>query len=222
MRERLSTPRDALAALAADREQLLRQMGVSRETLQRLDIFVDRLLMWQSRMNLVAPSTLGEIWTRHVGDSLQLAELAPDAQRWLDLGSGGGFPGLVVAAALKGTCRVTLVESNSRKCAFLRDCARAMQLDVRVVDARIEAAMPSLAAEAWDVVSARALASLSELLAMAEKLLTSGSVGLFCKGELATVELTEASKSWMVNADLLPSRFHADGRIVVVRGLSRR
>src|SRR5262245_35908813 len=116
---------DVVAALAADREAALALVPVSRETLARLDRFVATLLTWQRRINLIAPATVREIWTRHVADSLQLLALAPTARVWLDLGSGGGFPGLVIACALAETSgtRVHLVESNGKKAAFLREAA---------------------------------------------------------------------------------------------------
>src|SRR5262249_25552157 len=119
------TERTVAAALAADREAALAVAPVSRETLDRLDRFVATLLTWQKRINRIAPATVGEIWTRHVADSLQLVSLAPAARVWLDLGSGGGFPGLAIACALETPGgRVHLIESNGKKAAFLREAVR--------------------------------------------------------------------------------------------------
>src|SRR5687768_7687438 len=114
--------------LAADRERALALTPVSRETVVRLDAFVNLLLKWQRTTNLVAASTIDQVWTRHIADSLQLLPLAPDARRWIDLGSGGGFPGLVLACALRETpgVAVHLVESNGKKASFLRQAARQL------------------------------------------------------------------------------------------------
>jgi len=207
--------------LSADRRRALTLLPVSRETAERLDGFVDSLLHWQRRINLIAPSTVGEVWTRHVADSLQLLALAPNTRAWIDLGSGGGFPGLVVACALAETGgTVQLVESNAKKAAFLRETARALRLPGLVHATRIEDF-----AKAWtgpaDVVTARALAPLSSLLAYAEPLLKTGAQALFFKGQDVESELTEASRYWSMEADLVPSRTSVSGRIVVVRSARR-
>ena len=199
------------------REAMLAAYDVSRETSARLDILINELARWQKIKNLVGPSTLPEVWTRHVADSLQLLAVAPEARRWLDLGSGAGFPGLVIAAALagQGGAEVHLVESNSRKCAFLRHAARLMGAPAQVHEARIEAIVfPGFAARGIEVVTARALAPLEELVAWTEPLLKSGAVGLFPKGREVQSELTAASKSWRLDAELIPSRTDPSGRIV--------
>lgn len=193
--------------------------SVSRETLRRLDLLVDLLAKWQRTINLVAPASLPHIWQRHVADSLQLAALAPKAAaRWVDLGSGGGFPGLVVAAALaeRPGADIHLVESDTRKAAFLREVIRLADLPAAVHAQRIEAVAPGLAAGSH-VVSARALAPLPKLLDLAAPFLAAGALGLFLKGKDATRELTEAGKGWTLDAELAPSRTDPDGRIVVVR-----
>jgi 16S rRNA (guanine527-N7)-methyltransferase len=209
--------------LSADRVRALALVTVSRETLARLDELVTLLLKWQATTNLVAPSTLGHIWTRHVADSLQLLTLAPDARIWLDLGSGGGFPGLVLACALAETAdaRVHLVESNAKKAAFLREAGRALKLPVLVHATRIEDVIHRWS-EPVDIVMARALAPLADLLAYAEPVLQKGAQGLFPKGQDVEVELTEASKYWRIDATLAPSVTSADARIVVVRRAERR
>lgn len=195
------------------------ERAVSRETFQRLVLIVGLLAKWQKTINLVAPASLPQVWERHVADSLQLVALAPaTTTRWVDLGSGGGFPGLVVAAVLaeRPQARVHLVESDTRKAAFLREAARQGALPVEVHAQRIEKAAPALAA-GCQVVSARALAALPKLLDLSAPFLAAGALGLFLKGKDVTRELTEAAKGWTLDIELAPSRTDADGRIVVVR-----
>jgi len=202
--------------IEADRARAVALFGdsVSRETWDRLDRFVALLLKWQKTTNLVAPSTLQNLWTRHVADSLQLLDLAPAANRWIDLGSGAGFPGLVIACALGPTGEVHLVESNQKKASFLREAARVLALPAIVHAGRIE---DLVAEKPFDVVTARALAPLDRLIGYAIPLLTTGAVGLFPKGQDVGAELTQASKSWSIEAELIPSKTDPHGRIVVVR-----
>jgi 16S rRNA (guanine527-N7)-methyltransferase len=206
--------------LSADRAHALALTPVSRETLDRLDRFVAVLLTWQRRVNLIAPSTEPEIWTRHIADSLQLLALAPQARIWVDLGSGGGFPGLVIACALaeRAGAQVHLIEANAKKAAFLREAARVTGVPVLVHGERIEAFVRKAPAGA-EVVTARALAPLAELLAYAYPLLKSGACGLFPKGQDVESELTEAAKYWKIQVSLALSRTDPKARIVVVRGL---
>ena len=208
-----------------DRAQALALISdsVSRETLARLDRFAALLIRRQETLNLIAASTLPHIWTRHIADSLQLLPLAPNARKWIDLGSGAGFPGLVIACALTETSgtEVHLVESKQKKAAFLRDVASALSLPVLVHARRIE----DFAAEniaRFDVVTARAVAPMEKLLGYAIPLLTTGAVGLFPKGQDVAAELTQASKSWSIEFDLIPSKTDAQARIVRVRRASRR
>jgi len=181
------------------------------------------LSKWQKTTNLVAPSTLGEAWTRHLADSLQLLPLAPDARRWVDLGSGGGFPGLVLACALAEVSgsKVDLVESNGKKAAFLREAARLLEVRALVHAARIEDFVASHD-EPVDIVTARALAPLTELLAYALPLMQKGARGLFPKGQDVGAELTEASRYWKIDAELVPSKTNSTGQIVLVRSAERR
>lgn len=219
----LRTPPPPPAVLEADRARALALIAVSRETNSRLDRFVATLLDWQQRVNLIAPSTQPQLWTRHIADSLQLLALAPEAMVWADLGSGAGFPGLVIACALAGrpdAC-VHLVESNGKKAAFLRAAAQAASVPAMVHAMRVADFMASAPPPA-EVVTARALAPLSDLLAMAYPLLAKGAVGLFPKGEKAEAELTEAAKSWNIDATLVASRTDPKARIVVVRGAQWR
>jgi 16S rRNA (guanine527-N7)-methyltransferase len=188
---------------------------VSRETAERLAIYAEELARWQRALNLVSAGSLGEIWTRHIDDCLQIAELEPSAPVWLDLGSGAGLPGLIAAAAQPGR-QVTLVESDLKKCAFLRTTARRMGLDVDVQPTRIERFVAP-ADFRPDVVSARALAPLVKLLAYAQPFLHKGAHGLFPKGRSAGRELTEAQESWIFEVDIVPSRTDPEGRILRVR-----
>jgi 16S rRNA (guanine527-N7)-methyltransferase len=205
------------ADLAADRSRALALVPVSRETTARLDRFVALLLEWQQRMNLIAPSTEPIIWTRHIADSLQLLALAPNAKRWADLGSGAGFPGLVLACALADThgAEVHLVESKTKKAAFLREAAQATGAPVIVHAERIEDFVKH-APPQIDIVTARALAPLPDLLAAAYPLLKSGAVGLFPKGQDVDAELTEAAKCWNIQASLATSRTDPRSRVVIV------
>jgi 16S rRNA (guanine527-N7)-methyltransferase len=210
--------------LAADRTRALALVDVSRETLVRLDTFVNLLLKWQQHTNLVAPTSLGLVWTRHIADSLQLLDLASErAQTWVDLGSGGGFPGVVLACALtdRPGARMILVESIGKKANFLQECVQTLQLPALVHTCRIEDFVRSFS-DSVDVVTARALAPLPTLLAYAEPLLKRGAQGLFPKGQDVEVELTESTKSWKIDAALVPSRTSEQGRILVVRHIKRR
>ena len=206
--------------LSADRDRALTLTPVSRETLARLDRFVALLLGWQRRMNLIAPSTEPQIWTRHVADSLQLLTLAPQARIWCDLGTGAGFPGLVIACALADTpgAHVHLVESTGKKVAFLREAVKATAAPATVHAMRAEEFIAA-AAEPVDVVTARALAPLPKLIALAYPLLKKGTLGIFPKGQDVAVELTAAAKCWNIQASLALSRTDPKARIVVVRGL---
>lgn len=207
--------------LAADRNAALALTPVSRETAERLDRFVALLLTWQQRLNLIAPSTEPQIWTRHIADSLQLLALAPQARIWADLGSGAGFPGLVVACSLADTAEahVHVIESNAKKAAFLREATRVTGAAAVVHDGTIAGFVAKLR-EPIEVVTARALAPLPQLLRMASPLLIKGALGLFPKGQGIEAELTKAAKCWRIQATLAVSRTDQKARIVVVQGLA--
>ncbi|MGV2978161.1 16S rRNA (guanine(527)-N(7))-methyltransferase RsmG [Roseibium alexandrii] len=171
---------------------------VSRETLDRLQIYVDLVLKWQPAQNLIAPSTIPDIWTRHVADSLQTQWSYPEAKVWVDIGSGGGFPGVVTAILLadEPDTHVHMIESNQRKAAFLRTALRETGSKGTVHAGRIESV-----AEGWnhgpvDAVSARALASLNLLFDLAEPFTAQGSKAVFHKGQDFRRELDEVSDSW--------------------------
>ena len=209
-------------ALAADRAEALRLTPVSRETQQRLESFVALLLQWQQTTNLIAPSTIPKLWTRHIADSLQLLDIVPNVTVWVDFGSGGGFPGIPVACALadRPGAKVHLVESNGKKAAFLREAIRVTGVPAVVHARRIEDCGDSFG-DKVDVVSARALAPLKILCDQAFPLIARGAVGLFPKGQDVAAELTEAAKYWRIEAETVPSRTSPEGCIVVVKGLLR-
>lgn len=208
---------------SGDRTRGLALVPVSRETERLFDQLVGLLTRWQRVKNLVGPATLATVWTRHLADSAQLPALAPQALRWVDLGSGAGFPGLVIAILLrdKEGAQVHCVEANSRKCAFLREVARTLSLPVVVHDGRIEDVLPTLSGPV-DVVTARALAPLTDLLTMTSGLLTTGALGLFPKGQDVGDELTEASKCWIFKASTVASKTDPKARIVLVESLGPR
>jgi len=210
----------ALPDLAADRAKALALTPVSRETTARLDQFVAVLMAWQQHTNLIAASTESTLWTRHIADSLQLLALAPAARIWVDLGSGGGFPGLILACALADLpedrkAQVLLIESNTKKAAFLREAARITGAPAEIHMERI-ADFVRHAPPRIDIVTARALAPLPKLLVEAYPLLKTGAKGLFPKGQDVAAELTEASKCWTIQSSLVPSRTDSRSGIIVV------
>ena len=199
-------------------EDFAAQTGVSRETLARLKAYADVLLDWNARHNLVARSTLPDLWRRHFWDSAQLAPLIPEAARTLaDLGSGAGFPGLVLAA-MRPDLAVTLHEATTKKCAFLEAAAERMGLSVTVRNARLE----DLSRQPFDVVTARALAPLPQLLAYAQNFVGLNSVCLFLKGQNVGAELTEAHKYWNIKPSQVPSQTDPSAAIVIVREMGPR
>jgi len=198
--------------------------SVSRETRARLETYLDLLIKWQASINLVAPSTLEDAWVRHFADSAQLMAHAPDDLKlWLDIGSGAGFPGLVIAIMLMDPmpgAEVCLIESDTRKCAFLQSVIAATGAPARVLPMRIEKAVERLDAQP-DVISARAVAPLPKLLDMIAPYWSQGCVGLFLKGRDVASELTEAAKCWTIRASHVPSTTPGDGVILKLEELAR-
>jgi 16S rRNA (guanine527-N7)-methyltransferase len=197
------------------REEFTKLTNVSRETLERLTAYADLLQRWQSRMNLVAPDSLADLWRRHFLDSAQLFPHIPEAARVADLGSGGGFPGLVLA--IIGLEDVTLIESNQRKCAFLREVARVTEAKVTVAASRVEDFVPS---QPFEIVTARALAPLEKLLPWAAPLLARDGFCLFLKGRLAAEELTIAQKRWHMIVERSMSVTDEQGSILKIQELT--
>jgi 16S rRNA (guanine527-N7)-methyltransferase len=213
--------------LREDRERALAMFDVSPETVARLDRFVDVLLTWQRHTNLIAPSTIPSLWTRHVADSLQLLDLVetPYAKpsTWLDLGSGGGFPGVVIACALADVAgaQVHMVESIQKKATFLREAIHETNAPGIVHHTRIESLARSFDAAAVDYVTARALAPLPDLLETVFPFINKGAKALLLKGQDLDHELTESTKHWHIQAETVPSRTSTAGRILIVHALSQ-
>jgi len=206
------TPRDQVPL---DAEGFRRATAVSRETLARLQTYLRLLEKWQPRINLVGPATLRDPWRRHLLDSAQLLPLIPEsARRLADLGSGAGFPGLVLA--ILGVPDVHLIESDHRKVAFLREVAAATTTPVTIHPARIEAVPPLQA----DVVTARALAPLARLMAYGLPCLGPKGVCLFLKGEQADEELAAARTEWSMVIERFPSRSDPSGTVLRLSAIS--
>ena len=193
---------------------------VSRETMKRLVLFHGLLVKWNARINLVSRSSLNDFWVRHVADSVQVFRLAPSARTWADLGSGGGFPGLIAAILAKlerPDLNVTLIESDQRKSAFLRTVIRETGVSCNVIPERIEKAER----QAADIVSARALADLTELLAYSERHLAAGGTALFPKGVTWQKELEIARTQWSFDVEVIESQTMPGAAILKIEGASR-
>ncbi|SEC13750.1 16S rRNA (guanine527-N7)-methyltransferase [Rhizobiales bacterium GAS191] len=211
-------------ALQQDRERAIAALDVSRETIARLDLYVGLLLKWQKAINLVAPSTLPAIWTRHILDSAQIADLGAEHRLWADLGAGAGFPGMVIALMQQSRhpdCTVHLVESDRRKASFLMEAVRISGAPAIVHADRIETVAASLAGRVT-AVTARALAPLPKLLELAEPLLTSGADGFFPKGQALDLEIEQALTLFRFDMRLVPSRTETSAKIAVIRAFRRR
>lgn len=194
---------------------------VSRETMERLETYEALLKKWNPAINLVSKSTLEDAWQRHIVDSAQIYELSEgEVDHWADLGSGGGFPGMVIAilAMEKLTPkRVSLVESDTRKCTFLRTVARETDTKVKIVNARIEDCLPLNA----DILSARALADLSALLSFADQHLSPPGRALFLKGASWQKELEDAQRAWRFDHQVVKSKTEDGPAILRISGVSR-
>lgn len=197
------------------------RFDVPRETLAKLDIYAAMLVEWQSRLNLVGPATLPKLWERHILDSAQLLDHLPTAGplKWIDVGSGAGFPGLVIAM-MRDDVALTLVESREKKCAFLRAVVDACGLGgrVTVLSQRIE----SLPSARFDVISARALASLTQLFDWGLRFAESDTRWILPKGASVDDELAEARKKFSFSVNLQPSITDPAARIVLASGVQRR
>ena len=196
-----------------------RELGVARETVSRLSTYVEILTIRNQQLNLVAESTMQQVWRRHILDSAQLVEQIPlSTKSIVDLGSGAGFPGMVLAIVLseRPGLKVHLIESIQKKCRFLDEVAEATQTPVQVHWTRAEA-VKNLRA---DVITARAVAPLDKLLKLAYPYFRPSSTGLFLKGKSLSHELTLASKSWKLDSTPVPSRSDPSGIVLRVTGLS--
>ncbi|MGB0798606.1 MAG: 16S rRNA (guanine(527)-N(7))-methyltransferase RsmG [Planktomarina sp.] len=199
---------------------MMRAQSVSRETIADLELFEAEVRKWTPKINLVSKSTLENLWDRHILDSLQLTEMAPTTGLWVDMGSGGGFPGIVLAIWAKHNVpklQFKLIESDARKSAFLLNCVQKFDLNVVVHIERVES-MDDLTA---NVVSARALASLDELLAMSERLLASDGICVFPKGITHLAEVQEAKKQWSFEHDVIQSTTNAGAAVLRISNVRR-
>jgi len=202
--------------------------AVSHETFADLCAYESLLRKWQPHINLIANSTVNNIWQRHILDSAQLYPLASDARNWLDLGSGGGFPAIVIACLLKqrneensSVAHIDLVESNGKKTVFLRQVIEALNLPASVHQERIEHILPALPAP--QVITARALASLDNLCSyiapLALKAEGRAPIALLQKGRLYEQEIAEAKQHWQFDTEIIPSRIDDDSVILLLRNV---
>lgn len=195
-------------------------LNVSRETLEKLSLYHDLTLKWTARINLVSKSSIPELWNRHIWDSAQLMLLPHEGDAWVDIGSGGGFPALVVAIISQEVApsrRVTMIESDQRKAAFLRTVIRELELAASVIVQRVEDVSPMDA----DIVSARALADLTELLAFAHRHLDINGSALFMKGAIWQKELQIASESWSFQHEAHTSKTNPEAAILKIKDIER-
>ena len=194
-------------------------LPVSRETFLKLEILADGVERWQPKTNLIANGTLDDLWSRHIADSLQSIALKPSAKHWIDIGSGGGFPGLVIAAcmAMSEDSTVHLVESNSKKCAFLRQMNRQMGAKAEIHADRIESAAKRISTP--EIVTARALAALPKLLDLASPWLLDGAIGLFHKGRDFEAEIKECDGLWEFDLINHPSTISDESVILEISNL---
>jgi 16S rRNA (guanine527-N7)-methyltransferase len=201
-----------------DRAAASRLCPVSRETLERLDAYVALLRKWRGTVNLISTNSFAQVWTRHIADSAQLLAFAPKARVWVDMGSGAGFPGLVIAIQLVGLAgaRVHLIESDQRKCAFLREAARLTGAPAEIHNARIENA-DALVTDSVDAVTARALAPLPQLLAFARIWLDQGAIGVFPRGKTAALQTEDYSTFPNYTIEFPRSRIDHASKIAVAR-----
>jgi 16S rRNA (guanine527-N7)-methyltransferase len=201
-----------------DRRAALRLVPVSRETDDRLAIFVELLDRWRHKTNLISNSTFSSVWTRHIADSAQLTALAPDAKRWVDMGSGAGFPGLVIAIQLANIpgAIVHCIESDGRKCAFLREAARATGAAAQIHPARVEAIDPESLGPV-DAVTARAFAPLPLTLKLARPWMALGAIAVFPRGESAKDQIAALPEATAYAIETLPSIVDPKAAILRIR-----
>jgi 16S rRNA (guanine527-N7)-methyltransferase len=211
-------PKNLADQLADDRHAALRLVPVSRETEDRLATFVDLLDRWRHKTNLIADSTFASVWTRHVADSAQLIALAPEAKRWVDMGSGAGFPGLVIAIQLANVSGgvVHCIESDQRKCAFLREATRATGAAAIIHPERVESIDPSSLGTV-DAVTARALAPLPLTLKLARPWMARGAMAVFPRGESARDQIAALPEASAYAIEALPSSVNPKAAILRIR-----
>jgi 16S rRNA (guanine527-N7)-methyltransferase len=215
---RASASGDLAERLAKDRAEARLLVPVSRETEERFAVFVELLARWRKTTNLISEASFPSVWTRHVADSAQILALAPGAKRWVDLGSGAGFPGLVIAIQLVGVpgAVVHCVESDQRKCAFLRETARATGAPAQIHPQRVEA-LDAKQLGPVDAVTARAFAPLPLTLKLAKVWIDSGAVGVFPRGRSAEDQLEALARDPAYAIEMLPSAVDSEAAILRIR-----
>ena len=215
---RASTSWDPADLQLTDRASALRLVPVSRGTEQRLAILVDLLTRWRKAANLISEISFASVWTRHIADSAQLLGLAPGAKRWVDMGSGAGFPGLVIAIQLAEVpgAIVHCIESDQRKCAFLREAARATGAAAQIHPQRVDTVDADKLGSV-DVVTARAFAPLPLTLELAKVWLERGAQGVFPRGRSAEDQLKGLNLNRAFALEVLPSVINADAAILRIR-----
>ncbi len=214
-----------LSTVISSPKEFISKFNVSREAVERIEIYENELKRWQKAVNLVSPSTLDQIWHRHFADSAQLLEHLPAESRHLaDVGAGGGFPGLVLAVLCQSRrdFRVTLVESDMRKAAFLRETARRMEIPVEILSTRIESDASVKQLNDVDTITARAFAPFDRLFGLVSPVFGSNTVGLFLKGREVDREIEDAQANWLFDVELHESLTDQGGRIAIVRNLMPR
>ncbi len=191
---------------------------VSRETISRLELYKDLLIKWQRRYNLISPKSIDVLWERHFEDSLQLLRyISYECNTIVDLGSGAGLPGMVLAIAATHRPQVTLIESDTNKCIFLENVSRETKVDVKIINGRIESAKNIRG----DLIVARGLASLSKLFEYSEPLIKKNATLLFLKGERFENEVQEAKIKWNFDLEIFSSLTDSTGRILKIKNLQR-
>jgi 16S rRNA (guanine527-N7)-methyltransferase len=218
LHERDLTLANTAERIAKDRAAALRLVAVSRETAERLDLFVELLARWRRTTNLIGETTFASVWTRHIADSAHILGLAPTANRWVDMGSGAGFPGLVIAIQLAGVpgAVVHCIESDQRKCAFLREVARTTGAAAEIHPVRVESVDPAGLGPV-DAVTARAFAPLPTTVRFAKVWLEQGAVGVFPRGQSVQDQLATLPLKQSYAIEIVPSVVDNKAAILLIR-----
>lgn len=195
----------------------IRSADVSRETSEKIEKYLSILDSWRNQLNLIGPNEWERIWERHILDSHQLRKFIPESAQVSDIGTGAGFPGIILAASASGSGRITLIESSAKKCKFLQTVAEQTELPISVVNSRIESVDKICA----DFVTARAVAPLEKLIEYTLPALETGAVALFHKGQSYKKELESAQVRWNLDYMVLPNDYSSNGVIINISGAKR-
>ena len=197
--------------------ELIRSANVSRETCEKIDKYLSILDSWRNQLNLIGPNEWERIWERHILDSHQLRKFIPESARIVDIGTGAGFPGVILAASASGSGHISLIESSAKKCKFLQTVVEQTKLPISIVNARIE----SVDTISADFVTARAVAPLEKLIEYTLPALETGATALFHKGHSYTTELESAQVRWNLDYKVLPNEYSSNGVIIKISGAKR-